>query len=421
MYNLLEFGQDIYEFIEVYNNGVNVVNMLGYSFINGVEYIFILGFNFGVGEYVFFVIDSVVFVQVFGFIVFQIINGSLSNGGELIIFFDDQGVVVDEVDYDDSFLWVSEVDGFGFSLVFCDFDSDNNDGFNWDNVNIGIGVIFGGLEMFVNLGLVFECLSGVEVCFLSVSQEVGEDVGMVIISVEISNVVISIFSVDVVVNNMMLMVIFGDDVIGMVIIILNFNSGDVVDIMDVVIMIVDDSEVEFIESLVFELVNFLDGVFINVVGGCIDVLIVDNDVDIVDIVIIEIMYSFLGIDSDNEYLEFYNNDIEVVNLEGYYFGVGIDDILYNVMLMFGDYLVLVVDSVIFEGFYGVVVFQWISGGLSNGGEIIELCDLLGNVVDEVFYDDIGDWFEEVDGSGVVLVFCDLFVDNSMVSSWIVGV
>jgi len=421
MYNPPESGQDTYEFIEVYNNGANAVNMLGYSFTNGVEYTFTSGFNLGAGEYVLFATDSVAFAQAFGLTAFQITNGSLSNGGELITLSDDQGAVVDEVDYDDSFPWASEADGFGSSLVLCDFDSDNNDGSNWDNANTGTGVISGGLEIFANPGSASECPSGAEVRFLSASQEVGEDAGMVTISVEISNAATSTLSVDVVVNNMMSTATFGDDATGMATTTLNFNSGDAVDTMDVVITIVDDSEVEPIESLVFELANPSDGVFINAVGGRTDVLIADNDADIADIVITEIMYSPPGTDSDNEYLELYNNDTEAVNLEGYYFGAGIDDTLHNVTLMPGDYLVLAVDSVIFEGLYGVAAFQWTSGGLSNGGETIELRDPLGNVVDEVPYDDTGDWPEEADGSGAALVLCDPSADNSMASSWIAGV
>ena len=421
MYNPPEGGSDVYEFVEVYNNGSSAVNLLGYSFTAGFEYTFASGFNLGAGEYVLFASDSVAFEQAFGITAFQITSGGLSNSGELVQFSDDQGNVVDEVDYDDGGGWPSEPDGAGASLVLCDFNSDNNDPANWDDATTATGVISGGAEIFANPGAASNCSSGAEVRFLSASTEVGEDVGTVTISVEISNVATTTLSVDVVPNMMSSTVTLGSDVMVMASTTLNFNTGDAVDTMDVTITVVDDAEIESIESLVLDLANPSSGVFISGVGGSTEVLITDNDAIIADIVINEIMYSPPGTDSDYEYLELYNNDDVAVDLGGYYFSEGITDTLHSVTLQPGEFLLLAVDSVEAENAYGVAAFQWTTGALTNGGETVELRDALGNVVDVVTYGNSGDWPEEANGDGSSLVLCDPSADNSDPANWIAAV
>ncbi|MEL6655055.1 MAG: lamin tail domain-containing protein [Bacteroidota bacterium] len=421
MYNPPEIGQDVYEFVEVYNNGSSAVNLLGYSFTEGIEYTFTSGFNLGAGEYVLFAVDSVAFEQAFGIAAFQITSGSLSNGGELVQLSDDMGNVVDEVDYDDSNGWPPAADGAGASLVLCDFNADNTDPANWDDAVTGTGVISGGVEIFANPNASSSCGSGAEVRFLSSSFEVAEDVGTVTISVEISNAASNTLSIDVEPNMMASTATIGADVMIMASTTLNFSTGDMVDTMDLSFTVVDDSEIEAIESLVLDLTNPSSGVFINGVGGSTEVLITDNDAMIADIVINEIMYSPPGTDSDYEYLELFNNDNVAVDLDGYYFSMGIVDTIQGVTLQPGDYLVIAVDSVIAEATYGVAALQWDSGALSNGGETIELRDALGNVVDAVTYDDQGDWPEEADGGGPALVLCDPSSDNADPASWIAGV
>lgn len=77
------------------------------------------------------------------------------------------------------------------------------------------------------------------------------------------------------------------------------------------------------------------------------IFIRDNDVQILVIVINEIMYNNLGIDF-LEYLEFFNNDNVVQDLVGFIFGVGVEFIFLVVILQFGDYLIIVIDLVVFE-------------------------------------------------------------------------
>jgi hypothetical protein len=56
----------------------------------------------------------------------------LSGGGELVRLFDDTGVLVDSVDYDDEFPWPTEADGNGPTLELQDPTLDTQIGDNWD-------------------------------------------------------------------------------------------------------------------------------------------------------------------------------------------------------------------------------------------------------------------------------------------------
>ncbi|MEZ4984023.1 MAG: lamin tail domain-containing protein [Saprospiraceae bacterium] len=65
MYNPPESGTDIYEYVELYNNGTNAVNLNGYTF-TGFDYTFNTGYNLGAGEYLLFAVDSAAFTNAFG-------------------------------------------------------------------------------------------------------------------------------------------------------------------------------------------------------------------------------------------------------------------------------------------------------------------------------------------------------------------
>jgi hypothetical protein len=106
-----------------------------------------------------------------------------------------------------------------------------------------------------------------------------------------------------------------------------------------------------------------------------------------------------------------------VNLAGYYFVQGVVDTLPNYILDTNSYYVLALDSVKFLNFFGVNAHQWISGGLSNGGEDIILVMPSGDTVDIVDYDDGGVWPSEPDGNGPSLTFCNPNLDNNNGANW----
>lgn len=118
MYNPPESGNDSLEFLELYNNDSEMVNLLGYSFSEGVAYTF-PDYELDPGEYFVVCIDSLAFAGTFGMSAYQWSSGALSNAGEDVVLIDSNGVVVDSVLYDDQLPWDTLADGFGPSLTFC--------------------------------------------------------------------------------------------------------------------------------------------------------------------------------------------------------------------------------------------------------------------------------------------------------------
>ncbi len=130
MYNPPESGTDSIEFIELYNNSDQSVDLLGFEFTEGVDYVF-PSMIVNPGEYIVVCADSTAFNNTFGLSANQWTDGALSNGGEDIILVDSNGVLVDSVYYDDQLPWDTLPDGYGPSLTFCNPNLDNALAENW--------------------------------------------------------------------------------------------------------------------------------------------------------------------------------------------------------------------------------------------------------------------------------------------------
>jgi len=140
-----------------------------------------------------------------------------------------------------------------------------------------------------------------------------------------------------------------------------------------------------------------------------------------DIVINEIHYnppSEQGNDDIYEFLELYNNSEFDAGMGNWSF----DGISFtfdeNFILAVGEYVVIATNPDSCMSFYGIEnVVGPFSGALGNGGEMIQLLDASGNVVDEVEYDDGGDWPSAPDGDGASLELIDPSFDNSLAENW----
>lgn len=412
MYNSPESGTDTLEFIELYNKSNNNINLLGYAFTSGVVYTF-PAYNLGAGEFVVVAVDSVAFENVFSVPAFQWTEGALSNGGETIVLSDASGNVVDEVDFSDGGAWPSAPDGGGPSLVLCDAEADNNDGANWQAASTPVGVTVAGFELFANPGGDSQCLNGPIIGFIGSQVEVNEDAGTVNVRLFLTNGDGGAHSVQVLVGQAS-SAASGSD--------FNFTNqtvtfeAAVVDTQSIVVTILDDPTPETIESLILELSN-PTGASLDPTRNTYTIHITDNDTEIPKIVITEIMYNPPSTDV-LEYIELYNNDTEHIHLAGFSFAQGI---VYtfpsNAFLNPGEYLVVAVDSVLFEQEFGVPAFQWTSGALNNGGETLELRDASGNVVDLVTYSPNAPWPTTADGTGPSLELCDVNADNDVPANW----
>jgi hypothetical protein len=151
-----------------------------------------------------------------------------------------------------------------------------------------------------------------------------------------------------------------------------------------------------------------------------------------DVVINEIHYhpaDFAVLEGENpddlEFLELYNSGTSTVDLSGWSIGPGIlhtfpfgaeiDPGEYIVLAEEPDFLQLRGPSIPPE----TQVIAWDSGGLSNGGELIQLFDDSGTpvLIDEVLYDDLALWPTGPDGAGPSLELIHPDFDNSSGLVW----
>lgn len=135
-----------------------------------------------------------------------------------------------------------------------------------------------------------------------------------------------------------------------------------------------------------------------------------------DITITEIMYNPPNNDDYYEFVEFYNSGDAFVNLLDWEITEGVSLTFPDHMLAPGEYVVASADPEEFNALFGVDSYQF-SGGLSNGGEDVELSDPFGNAYAYVDYDDGGDWYPVTDGEGPSLTFCDPELDNNDPANW----
>ena len=139
------------------------------------------------------------------------------------------------------------------------------------------------------------------------------------------------------------------------------------------------------------------------------------------IVITEIMYNPDGSSEDSEYLEFYNNSLEPVDLGGWIIAEAIDYVFpANTVLEPQEYLVVARNIDVFASLYPDPSIRVVGGydkKLSNGGETILLLDPSSNVVDEVTYSDDSPWPTAADGDGPALELIHPALDNNYAGSW----
>ena len=124
-------------------------------------------------------------------------------------------------------------------------------------------------------------------------------------------------------------------------------------------------------------------------------------------------------DSDEEWIEFFNRGNTAVDLTGwelrdaarYRFEAG-------TTLQPGEYIVVASDPLALGAkFPGIHVVGPLDGTLSNTSDRILLVDAHANPADEVHYFESGQWDEFADGGGSSLELRDPFADNSVGGAW----
>jgi hypothetical protein len=141
-----------------------------------------------------------------------------------------------------------------------------------------------------------------------------------------------------------------------------------------------------------------------------------------DIVINEIMYNpagDLGVDTDYEYLELYNNSGFAVDLGGWSLTTAITYTFQaGITIADGGYLVVAIKPDTIISHYGISnVVGPFNGGLNNSGEAILLLNPQGIIADSVSYADSGLWPTAPDGEGPSLELLDPNLDNAQPENW----
>jgi len=381
---------DHWEYLEIYNNDDVAVDLSEWSFTQGIDFVFPSGTIIGIGEYLVIarVPDTIAAYYGISNLIGPFDGGALNNAGETVEISDQSGNVVDVVSYLDVEPWPVEPDGTGPSLSLIDPDYNNNLPESWEASIVLYGtpgllnnseepflqVIFpnGGetllKEMSYNITWNFALLSG------TVSIELTSNAGASLILAENIDIALKTWNWQIPASQAV-----GNDY---KIAISSNENPDYTDESDAVFSIAEIPEVP-------------------------------------NLVITEIMYNPPESGTDSlEFIEIYNNDALAINLAGFSFGSGIEYTFPSITLNAGAYLLVAVDSIAMQNTFEVAAWQWSSGGLNNGGELIALLDNFDNLVDAVEYADQLPWDTLADGDGPSLVLCNPDDDNSLPENWL---
>ena len=155
---------------------------------------------------------------------------------------------------------------------------------------------------------------------------------------------------------------------------------------------------------------FGDTIWATPYGGCV--------YPIPELVITEINYNGPEGGSDTtEFVEIYNASMVAVDMEGIYFSAGFEYTFPAITIQPQEYLLVAANAQAMQNTFGAASYQWTNGGLSNGGELIEIRDIHDQIIDYVEYDDVMPWDTLADGFGPSLTFCNPTLDNALPENW----
>ena len=314
-------------------------------------------------------------------------NFGLNNGGDAVRIWNPDGILVDIVEYDDSDPWPTEPDGDGPSLSLIDPDSNNFLAESWD-----ASLEDGGSPGEPNFP---------PAPYISVLDPNGGEF------IEIDTDYLITWTYGNWDGNVKIEI---------------YKDGETPELVGSNIPVTDESYLWFVTDVLGT-------------GDDYKIIITDVDTDmpsdssdnffsiiepydLSNLVITEIMYNPPESGDDTlEFVELYNNSLDTVALEGFYFSEGFEYVFPDVEILPDTFLLVAKDSLAMWSTFGVESYQWTAGALSNGGEDIELKDAYSNIIDYVDYDDSPPWDTVPDGNGPSLTLCNPDSDNSLPESW----
>jgi len=120
-----------FEFIELYNKGLDTIDLTDVAFSKGIQYQFKMNASIAPEQFLVLVSDSLHFAERYGFSPFGAYLGNLSNGGETILIENPFNEIITQISYALDFPWQSVVGKSGFSLSLKQVDLDPLNPSNW--------------------------------------------------------------------------------------------------------------------------------------------------------------------------------------------------------------------------------------------------------------------------------------------------
>ena len=385
-------GADDYEFVEFYNKGATPVQLENWTITKAINYTF-PAYTLNAGEYVVLALNEGLFEAAFGGDVLdwnEASNNVLNNTGETIVLNDASGNLVDSVAYKDSAPWPTAADGFGPSLVLCDYDSDNNDPANWAAALTPTGFSVSGIEIFANPGADSECPTGSVIGFVNTNFTLLESAGTVFVRVAMNGgnaspteVTVSLDAVSTAIP--------GVDFNLSLPVTITFPAGMVNDTQTVSIGLIDDTDIEDIETVILNLTNPTNGGTVAPSAAQFTLNILDNDAPQTNSMVITGVFD-TQVESGGTWAkgaEFKAiQDIPDLSVFGVGFANngggtdGIEVMLPAISLTAGQCIWVANDSTLFANFFGFPPTVASNAASINGDDAIELFE--NNIVIDVF-------------------------------------
>ena len=396
-----EDAEDL-QFIELYNDGPDAVDLSGAAFADGITFAFPAGTVLGAGGYLLIAQDPA-FLALRGPAIpdgvqtFQWLAGVLANGGETLRLIDAQAQVLDEVTYDDAGLWPAGADGAGATLELTNPAYDNTRPLAWRASAAVNGSPGARNASFTEAPIVIE-----------ETPARGTIVGDVAeISITFSSPVSNVVAADLVVDGSPAANVACDACAGGVGVgpwvftgfaqprsnptQVNFGPG-----------VIRDQQAH-----VFEGDTWL------------------YPLSVPRIVINEVHYNPASATDEEEFIELFNADAEAVDVSGWRLSEFASPgcrLPPGTVMQPGDYLVCARDPATLAAVTGYdQAHSWgIGDRMSNGGEPIALLDTNSTVVDRIVYSDGPPWPtgpESPDGNGPTLELVNPGLDNAEGRAW----
>lgn len=136
-----------------------------------------------------------------------------------------------------------------------------------------------------------------------------------------------------------------------------------------------------------------------------------------DLIITEIMYNDPSSVDTLEFIEIYNNGATAATVGGFRLEDAISHTLASVTIAPGGFYLVARKEEAATAFYSMSFFDY-SGQLSDNSERIALVNVLGEVIDEVEYNDNVPWPTAADGTGPSMELVSTTLDNSIGNNWV---